>query len=124
MLLIIYYQLLLSLYNSSAALFFVENVMYFLQYEYKVQKNCMHLFKIEIFCNIINVFSVTFDQFNTSLLNKSKLNYLLYLLTPNFLSVVEYDHVSFKVIQSISSFKRCTCFIINADVLIVFLLKS
>ncbi len=29
-----------------------------------------HLFKMNIFCNIINIFTVTFDQFNTSLLNK------------------------------------------------------
>ncbi len=29
------------------------------------------LFEIEIFCNIIHVFTVTFDRFNTSLLNKS-----------------------------------------------------
>ncbi len=34
-----------------------------------------HLFEIEIFCNIINVFTVTFDQFNESLLNKS-INFL------------------------------------------------
>ncbi len=26
----------------------------------------MYLFEIEIFCNIINVFTVTFDQFNAS----------------------------------------------------------
>ncbi len=31
-----------------------------------------HLFEIKILCNIINVFTVTFDQFNESLLNKSK----------------------------------------------------
>jgi len=30
-----------------------------------------HLFKIEIFCDIINVFNVSLDQFNASLLNKS-----------------------------------------------------
>ncbi len=30
-----------------------------------------HLYEIEIFCNIINVFSVTFHQFNASLLSKS-----------------------------------------------------
>ncbi len=29
-----------------------------------------HLFEVEIVCNIINVFTVTFDQFNASLLNK------------------------------------------------------
>ncbi len=32
------------------------------------------LFKIETFCNIINAFIVTFDQFNASLLNKN-INY-------------------------------------------------
>ncbi len=31
----------------------------------------MQLFEIEIFCNIINVFTVTFYQFNASLLNES-----------------------------------------------------
>ncbi len=30
-----------------------------------------HLSEIEIFCNIINVFIITFDQFTASLLNKS-----------------------------------------------------
>ncbi len=30
-----------------------------------------HLFETEILCNIINVFTVTFDQFNAALLNKS-----------------------------------------------------
>ncbi len=34
-----------------------------------------HLFEIEIFYKIINVFTVTFDQFNASLLNKS-INFL------------------------------------------------
>ncbi len=29
------------------------------------------LFEIEIFCNIINIFTITFDQFNMSLMNKS-----------------------------------------------------
>ncbi len=49
-----------------------------------------HLFEIEIFCNIINVFTVTFDQFNTSLMNLS-INFLkkkkkkrIKWLTPNF----------------------------------------
>ncbi len=30
-----------------------------------------HLFELKIFCNIINVFTITFDQFNASLLNQS-----------------------------------------------------
>ncbi len=35
-----------------------------------VQNSCeQHLFEIEIFCNIINVFTVTFDQFNASVDN-------------------------------------------------------
>ncbi len=35
----------------------------------KVQNN--NLFEIEIFCNDINVFTVTFDQFNVPSLNKT-----------------------------------------------------
>ncbi len=34
-----------------------------------------HLFETEIFCNIIIVFTVTFDKFNIFLLNKS-INFL------------------------------------------------
>jgi len=41
-------------------------------------KFCFHqsfvftiLFEIEIFCNIINAFTLTFEQFNVSFLNKS-----------------------------------------------------
>ncbi len=36
----------------------------------KSQK-CMHLFEIDIFCNIINVCTVTFKQINASLWNSS-----------------------------------------------------
>ncbi len=32
-----------------------------------------HLFKIEMFFNIINAFTLTFKQFNVSLLNKSNI---------------------------------------------------
>ncbi len=32
-----------------------------------------HLFEIEIFCSIKNVFTVTFDQFSACLLNKKVL---------------------------------------------------
>ncbi len=37
----------------------------------KFKQHKLHLFDIEIFRNIIDVFSVTFDQYNASLLNKS-----------------------------------------------------
>jgi len=53
-----------------------------------------HLFEIESFCNIINAFTVSFDQFNASLLNKSihffqkTKNKKTFLLTPNFWTVV------------------------------------
>ncbi len=36
-----------------------------------IERSKEHLFDKEIFCNIINVFTVTFDQFNASLRNKS-----------------------------------------------------
>ncbi len=38
------------------------------------EKNSIYL--KQIFCNIIIVFTVTFDQFNASLINKSTLNFL------------------------------------------------
>ncbi len=37
-----------------------------------------HLFEIKIFCNIINVFTVIFDKFNLSLLNKSVKFFFIY----------------------------------------------
>ncbi len=40
-------------------------------FAYKVIFFRIHLFEMETFCNIINVFTVTFDQFNASLLNKN-----------------------------------------------------
>ncbi len=51
-----------------------------------------HLSEIEIFCNIINVFIIIFDQFKASLLNKSINFYNLFpkkqtkkiILTPIF----------------------------------------
>ncbi len=36
-----------------------------------LKKYKQHLFEIEIFCSIINAFTVTFDKLNASLLNKS-----------------------------------------------------
>jgi len=38
-------------------------------------KKEQHLFETDIFCNIINVFTITFDQFNASWLNESVLFY-------------------------------------------------
>ncbi len=43
-----------------------------------------YLFKIDIFCNIINTFTITFDQFNAFLLNIS----LHFILTSNLQRVV------------------------------------
>ncbi len=48
-----------------------ENCLYCLIFLWKqTESPKQHLFTIEIFCNLINVFTVTFDQFNASLLNK------------------------------------------------------
>ncbi len=57
--------------NIYTALSFVENCMYFSELfeEYEVRNQ--RLFKMEIFCNIINVFTVNFDQLNVFFLNKS-----------------------------------------------------
>ncbi len=48
---------------------FVETTIYFFQ---AFLLNRKHLFERETFYNIINTFTVTFDQINASLLNKSK----------------------------------------------------
>ncbi len=37
-------------------------------------KEEQHLFKIEVFCNIIEVFTDTFDHFNAYFMNKCKIN--------------------------------------------------
>jgi len=47
------------------------------------------LFETEVFCNIINVFTATFDQFNASLLNKNVV-FFLHLVGQTRVS----DHVS------------------------------
>ncbi len=47
-----------------------------------------HLFKIEIFCNITNVFTATFDQFNASLMNKSIHLFKKSLIDPQLLSSI------------------------------------
>ncbi len=46
--------------------------MYIYVYVWKEQ----HLFKKEIFCNITHLFTVTSDQINSSLLNKT-INYII-----------------------------------------------
>ncbi len=47
-----------------------------------------HLFEIKLFCNIINVFTVTYDLFNESLLNKVLISFQKKDPTPNFWKVV------------------------------------
>ncbi len=51
-----------------------------------------HLFETEIFCNIINVFTVIFDQFNASMLNKNinffKKNYPKHLNSNVYINIL------------------------------------
>ncbi len=49
--------------------FFVETNFF---QDSSINKELKSNYLIDIFCNIINVFTVTFDQLNVSLLNKSK----------------------------------------------------
>ncbi len=62
----------------------VETVMHFFQDSLMNKKFKRTAF---IFCNIINVFTITFETFNVSLLNKSKI-FQKWILTPNFWTVV------------------------------------
>ncbi len=47
----------------------IKKIKFFQIFSKKSSKE-QHLFEIEIFCNIINVFTVTLHQFNAYLLNK------------------------------------------------------
>ncbi len=47
-----------------------------------------HLFEVEIFCDIINVFPVTFNQFNACLMNKSIHLFSKGDLTMSFINVL------------------------------------
>ncbi len=50
---------------------FVETVMRLIFFRIYRSSKEQRLFEIKIFCNIINVFTVTFDHFIASLMNKS-----------------------------------------------------
>ncbi len=50
---------------------FVWYILFFRIHRWIESSKEQHLFEIETFWNIINVFTVTFDQFNVSLMNKS-----------------------------------------------------
>ncbi len=63
------------LINFGGNIFFPSKILW----QYNVQKNSMYVNYVQL-CHIINVFTVTFVQFNTSLLNKS-FNFLLFLST-------------------------------------------
>ncbi len=65
-------ETLLSMLKTAVLLnIFVETQIFFkILWWIEISKD-QHCFVIRIFCNIIIVFNVTFDQFNASLLNKS-----------------------------------------------------
>ncbi len=50
-----------------------------------------HLFETEIFYNFINVFTVTFKQFNASLLNKKKIEIEIYTLSESWINKLSVD---------------------------------
>ncbi len=49
----------------------VDTVMHFIITDEQKSLKEQHLFETKIICDIINVFTVTFDQFNMFLMNKS-----------------------------------------------------
>ncbi len=64
---------------KTANSFTETEILYFFVFFNKKESSKQHLFDIEIFCNFENVFTITFDQFIGSLLNKSIKNILLTL---------------------------------------------
>ncbi len=71
-----------------------------------------HLFKIEIFCHIKNVFTVTFDKFNASLQNKCINCVFIIVLTINVWMVV-YHGFQFKIVIIFHNITVFTVFVIN-----------
>ncbi len=68
------FLIIINVENSCAAQYFCGNwdTFYFLRIYRWIESSIeQHLFEIENFCFIINVFNDTFDQFNVSLMNKS-----------------------------------------------------
>ncbi len=65
------FLIIVDVENSCAASCFCGNRDTFIVFLIFFHSKEQHLFEIEIFCNIINAFTVTFDQFNVSLMNKS-----------------------------------------------------
>ncbi len=62
----------------------------------------LHLLEIEIIFNIINVFTVTFDPFDESLLNKNITLFFFMLLTPNIIL----NQVKYKQGVCLSAYKK------------------
>ncbi len=67
------FLIIINVENSCAAQYFCGNwyILFFKIHRWIETSEKQHLFEIEIYCNIINVFTGTFDQFNASLMNKS-----------------------------------------------------
>ncbi len=59
----------------------------FFNYLMKIKSIEQHLFEEEIFSNIINIFTVTLDQFNASLLNQNINVYLFWMVFYSFIYV-------------------------------------
>jgi len=66
------FLIIINVENSCAAFKVFWKPWFFIKIfdEYEVQKTAF--IWNNIFCNILNIFTVTFDQFNTSLMNKRK----------------------------------------------------
>ncbi len=69
-----YFLIIINVEHSRAAQYFCGNwyILFFMILRWIESSKEQRLLEIGIFCNIIKVFNVTFDQFNASLMNKIK----------------------------------------------------
>ncbi len=79
----------MSHYHSDMLILCSRNISFYRKLPYII------IFEIEIFCNIIHVFTVAFDEFNVSFLNKN-INFFKEknLTNPIFLTVVFVFHAT------------------------------
>ncbi len=67
------FLIIINVENSCAAQYFCGNwcILFFRIHRWIKSSKELHLFEIEIFYNILHVFTVTFDQFNAALMHKN-----------------------------------------------------
>ncbi len=89
------FLIIINVENSCAAQYVLWKpwyILFFRIHRWIESSKEQHLFEIEIFCNIINVFTVTFDQLEIAALMNKSINLFKKTQTPNFSVTQEHNN--------------------------------